>query len=47
MLTCGAVVSHVFTETSSTGLLTNTCTATACIINVPTDLARYIGGARP
>ena len=47
MLTCGAVVSHVFTETSSTGLLTNTCTATYCIINAPTDEARCVGGARP
>jgi hypothetical protein len=41
MKTCG------FTETSGTGLLSCTCTATACTIVVPTDNVRYVGGALP
>ena len=40
---CGAHSTPVFSETSGTGLLTNTCTSTSCTIVVPTDSARYVG----
>ena len=43
---CYPHTSTVFLETSDPiGGLSHSCSATKCIINVPTDAPRYVGGS--